>query len=175
HYLDGRMNFYGDYSYNVKGSDGRYLPTTWWTEGLAQYLYLENHYPAAINVARNKTYTLSTIFQHNANMSDWNGRAYPWGYLGVRFMFEKHRSDIDALLELSRDGDVLAYKHYINETIGDRYDAEFTTWLETVDNNKARLFGFDPNTPVADGTLGEDRYRWDPNVDYRTDACMNNY
>ncbi|WP_374351401.1 collagenase [Chitinimonas sp.] len=121
HYLDGRFDTYGDFALETS------KPTVWWIEGLAEYLSLRNNNPTAISAAQKGSYKLSEIFQNTYAMNDYVERAYRWGYMAVRFMNEKHRSDIDAILPRFRVGDYAGYDSYMKQ-IGTRYDAEFASW-----------------------------------------------
>ncbi len=125
HYLDGRFDMKGGFS------DGQRAKTVWWGEGLAQYIALKNDYPNAIELARTTSpVALSTIFQNDYNSG--SQRVYEWGYLAVRFMFEKHMDDVRAILTHMRAGDYTgAYTSYMNN-ISNKYDAEFRTWLGTL-------------------------------------------
>ena len=123
HYLDGRFDLLGDFSAATS------QPSVWWIEGLAEYLSHKNVYQEAIDVAKTGTYKLSTIFGNTYSMSDYVPRAYRWGYMSVRFMNEKHRADIDAILPKFRAGDYTGYQAYMTN-IGTRYDAEFATWVQ---------------------------------------------
>jgi microbial collagenase len=56
-------------------------------------------------------------------------RTYAWGYLAVRYMFEKHPADVHRMLARFRVGDYAGgYAVYAND-IGTRYDADFEEWL----------------------------------------------
>ncbi len=123
HYLDGRFDMYGDFTL------GTSKPDVWWIEGLAEYLSLKNNDPDAIAEAKKGTYKLSTIFKNTYDMSDYVTRAYKWGYMAVRFMNERHRSDIDAILPKFRAGDYDGYQR-IMDGIGTRYDSEFASWVQ---------------------------------------------
>jgi len=68
--------------------------SVWWSEGLAEYLSQLDHNPAALALAPNKSYPLSTIFQTTYANSNTE-RTYRWGYLAVRYMFERQRGLID--------------------------------------------------------------------------------
>lgn len=124
HYLDGRFDMLGDFG------AGTAQPTVWWIEGVAEYLSHKNNYQDAIDVAKTGTYKLSTIFGNTYSMADYVPRAYRWGYMAVRFMNEKHRADIDAIIPKFRAGDYTGYQVYMNN-IGTRYDAEFAAWVQT--------------------------------------------
>jgi microbial collagenase len=123
HYLDGRFNMKGDFG------DGVAKPTIWWIEGIGEYLSLRNNNQKSIDVAKRGTYKLSQIFGNTYSMGDYTDRAYRWGYMATRFMNERHRSDIDAVLAKFRVGDYEGYQTYMNY-IGTRYDAEFATWVQ---------------------------------------------
>lgn len=124
HYLDGRFDMHGDFG------AGTTKPTVWWIEGIAEYLSLRNDNQKSIDVAKSGKYPLSTIFGNTYSMSDYTDRAYRWGYMAARFMNEKHRSDIDAVVAKFRVGDYEGYQRYM-DVIGNRYDAEFASWVQT--------------------------------------------
>jgi len=94
-------------------SDAISQPTVWWIEGFAEYMSLKNNNQTAIDMAKTGTYKLSTIFGNTYSMNDYTNRAYRWGYMAVRFMFEKHRADIDAILPKFRVGDYTGYQAYM--------------------------------------------------------------
>ncbi len=123
HYLDGRFDMYGDFAAATR------QPTVWWIEGLAEYLSLRNDNQTAIDVAKTGTYKLSQIYGNTYDMADYVPRAYRWGYMATRFMFERHRADIDAMLPLWRKGDYDGYMGQMRQ-IGNRYDAEFANWTQ---------------------------------------------
>lgn len=123
HYLDGRFDMLGDFS------AGTAQPTIWWIEGVAEYLSHKNNYQEAIDAAKTGNYKLSTIFGNTYSMPDYVTRAYRWGYMAVRFMNEKHRSDIDAMVAKFRVGDYTGYQTLVNN-IGTRYDTEFANWVQ---------------------------------------------
>ncbi|MEV7783141.1 collagenase [Kitasatospora sp. NPDC088351] len=130
HYLDGRFDMYGDFD------AGMTTPTVWWVEGFAEYVsysYRKVDYDAAIAAAARHTYSLSTLFDTTYNNADTE-RVYRWGYLAVRYMLEKHRSDLDAVLAKYRTGDWNGARAYLTGTIGTRYDADFDAWLTACAN-----------------------------------------
>ncbi len=124
HYLDGRFDMMGDFA------AGTAKPSVWWIEGVAEYLSLKNDNQKAIDEARKGTYTLSQIFGNTYGMADYVTRAYRWGYMATRFMNERHRNDVDAVVTRFRVGDYEGYQRYM-DTIGTRYDAEFASWVLT--------------------------------------------
>lgn len=126
HYLDGRYDMYGDWNANIS------TPTLWWIEGLAEYVsygYLNKHNTWAADQARQQTYKLSTLFdttqQHDQN------RIYAWGYLAVSYLVENHPDDVAKILGYYRTGSWQAARTYIKQTIGTRYDTDFSSWLLT--------------------------------------------
>ncbi|MFV8782575.1 collagenase [Microbulbifer sp. SA54] len=128
HYLDGRYNLYGGFGDAQTGSH----KTVWWIEGLAEYVSKQDDNDTAIEMARTGAYNLSDIFANT--YSSGQDRIYRWGYLAVRFMFEKHHSEVTQLLTYLRAGNYDAYLNYINN-IGSTYDSEWQTWLQQVDSN----------------------------------------
>ena len=126
HYLDGRYDMYGDFN------AGQAVPDIWWIEGFAEYVsYSYRGVPdtEAISEAGKHTYALSTLWQTtyaNTNLT----RTYPWGYLAVRYMIEKHPADVQAMLAKFRVGDYAGGYAVYGSGIGTRYDADFTTWLD---------------------------------------------
>ncbi|WP_164852316.1 collagenase [Rheinheimera riviphila] len=87
HYLDGRYNQWGSFSDQPDN-------LVWWGEGLAEYLSQPNTNPNALAAAPNKTYDLSNLFQTTYANSN-TARTYHWGYLAVRYMFERKRAEIN--------------------------------------------------------------------------------
>lgn len=135
HYLDGRFNQYGAFNY----FDINTGKSVWWSEGLAEYISHQNRYDEAVEIGRSQSFSLSEIL---ANTYDSGSeRVYRWGYLGVRFLFENHRADVDELLVLARGGDANGWLEYIDTQIGANYDAEWNTWLSTVTSNDEPLTG----------------------------------
>ena len=142
HYLDGRFDMYGDFTLSTN------KPTVWWIEGLAEYISKENDNQEAINTARTGTYLLSQIYGNTYSMADYVTRAYPWGYMATRFMFENHRNDVDALLTKFRIGDYDGYQTYMNY-IGNRYDAEFAQWVTTATTSGTPPMPGNPTLPTC--------------------------
>ncbi|WP_342343042.1 collagenase [Shewanella salipaludis] len=137
HYLDGRFNLYGDFCANLHDSHSapEYCPApapllpylVWWSEGLAEYIAKGNDNPAALKLADEPGYALSALFdtgyEHNAGTE----RIYLWGYLAVRFMLERHKPRLDAMLAFTRKGDYPRYQALITSW-GDGMDDEFSLW-----------------------------------------------
>ncbi|MEU5217112.1 collagenase [Streptomyces sp. NPDC020807] len=132
HYLDGRYNMYGDFE------AGMVTPTIWWVEGIAEnisYGYKGERNADAIAEAAKNTYKLSdlfdTVYGQEADPEVNSNRVYRWGWLAVRYMLQKHPSDVQAVLGKYRAGDWTGARTLLKQTIGTRYDADFATWLAT--------------------------------------------
>lgn len=128
HYLDGRFNLYGDFSdYKVDTHK-----IVWWLEGLAEYMSKRDKHGWAATLLQSETPPqLSAIFQSNYSSSA--ELIYPWSYLANRFIFEKYPHEVNAFLNEFRLGQYDSYKNYIEEHIGDKYDTEFSEWLNTLE------------------------------------------
>ncbi|MQA20565.1 M9 family metallopeptidase [Rugamonas rivuli] len=124
HYLDGRFDMLGDFGQATS------VPTVWWIEGIAEYLSLKNNNQVAIDITKTGTYRLSQIFGNTYSMNDYVIRAYRWGYMATRFMMERHRADVDAVLGMFRIGDYSGYQSFMAR-IGTSYDAEFADWVNS--------------------------------------------
>ncbi|WP_253273732.1 M9 family metallopeptidase [Collimonas arenae] len=124
HYLDGRFDMFGDFNASTM------KPTVWWIEGIAEYLSRKNDNQEAIDVAHSGTYRLSQIFGNTYSMTDYQTRAYRWGYMATRFMVERHRNDVDTVVSKFRVGDYDGYQNTM-AYIGARYDNEFANWAKT--------------------------------------------
>ncbi|KQV14652.1 MULTISPECIES: collagenase [unclassified Kitasatospora] len=124
HYLDGIHDMKGNFSTQTS------VPDIWWVEGVAEYVsftYRGATDTDAMTEAGKHTYKLSTIFQNTYGNSD-STRVYPWGYLAVRYMFEKHPSDVYTMLGRFRAGDY-AGGYAVYNNVGTGYDADFDAWL----------------------------------------------
>lgn len=137
HYLDGRFNTYGDFrDFNAHDS-------VWWGEGIAEYIAKKNFDDGAIAEARKNTYKLSELFKTNYNDHD-STRIYKWGYLAVRFMFEQQPAQVDNILAELRVGDFAGYNSILTN-IGSSLDAQFATWLQTVESTEDTIIIPDDN------------------------------
>jgi microbial collagenase len=58
-------------------------------------------------------------------------RTYRWGYMAVRFMFERHPEVLAVILPMYRSGDYAAYWAYMKRLPGE-LDEEFAAWVPTV-------------------------------------------
>jgi len=123
HYLDGRFNKYDTFEH---------FPShlVWWSEGLAEYIAEGDNNPRAFKHL-NKTdpkdwLTLQQVF--DTKYRDGNNQVYKWGYLAVRFMYEKHVDDYRQLAHYLRTDFFDGYKKLLDES-GKNYQAEFNDWL----------------------------------------------
>lgn len=150
HYLDGRFDLYGGFQL------GMTVDTVWWSEGLGEYISYGNGYERAIEVGQSQEFALSEIFKNDYNSGQT--RVYQWGYLAVRFMFEKQKASVDHILSLTRTGKFTEYQEYM-DSIGTSYDDQFKEWLVNGvvlgDNN---IVEFGPNdtdsSAAGNGTAG---------------------
>lgn len=126
HYLDGRFDLYGGFN----------APTetiVWWTEGVAEYVANQDNNQAAIDTIKDgSVYDLNTIFATTYDGFDQD-RIYRWGYLAVRFMFERHNDEVNLMLNSTRSGNWSAYKSRINQW-ATAYGSEFTQWTQDLAN-----------------------------------------
>ncbi|RAG80965.1 collagenase [Streptacidiphilus pinicola] len=141
HALDGR--------YDMKGSfaDEITVPDVWWIEGVAEYVsytYRGVTDTEAMTEAAKHTYALSTLFQNTYDNSDVT-RTYPWGYLAVRYMVERHPDVVQAMLAHFRSGDYTG-GYAVYHSLGTSYDADFAAWL---DRCAAGACTLTPGTPHA--------------------------
>ncbi|WMN59883.1 collagenase [Pseudoalteromonas xiamenensis] len=122
HYLDGRFDMYGDF--NAPTED-----VVWWSEGVAEYIANQNDNQAAIDTVKDgSVYSLGEVFATTYDGFDQD-RIYRWGYLAVRFMFERHFSEVESMLSKTRVGDWAGYKAKTNSW-ATSYANEFTQWTQ---------------------------------------------
>ncbi|MYX97842.1 collagenase [Streptomyces sp. SID486] len=125
HFLDARDDMKGDFGQQIS------VPDVWWIEGLAEYVsygYRGLADDQAVQEAGRHTYRLSTLFESTYDNSDTT-RVYPWGYLAVRYMTERHPDDVQRMLARFRTGDYAGGYAVYHDGIGTRYDADFDQWL----------------------------------------------
>ncbi|MFE0374568.1 collagenase [Streptomyces inhibens] len=149
HYIDARDDMKGDFGQQTS------VPDVWWIEGLAEYIsygYRKITDDEAVTEAGKHTYKLSTLFQSTYDNSDVT-RTYPWGYLAVRYMFEKHPEDIATMLEHFRTGDYEGGYAVYNTDIGTRYDADFDAWLTACADGACAAKPGSTTTPSAQRSL----------------------
>ncbi|HEV3104325.1 MAG TPA: collagenase [Trinickia sp.] len=125
HYLDGRFDMEGDFEQETQ------VPVVWWLEGLAEYISRENDDQESIDAAKTGQYRLTDVFGNTYGMDDYVNRAYRWGYMAVRFMFERHPEVIATVLPLFRSGDYTGYWNYMRQ-LPVPLDTEFAAWVPTV-------------------------------------------
>ncbi|KVP30647.1 collagenase [Burkholderia ubonensis] len=136
HYLDGRYDMAGDFTASTA------KPTVWWIEGVAEYLSRKNDNQESIDAAHTGAYRFSDVLGTRYASSDYVARAYRWGYMATRFMFERHRADVDTIVARFRAGDYDGYENYVGY-IGRRYDSEFADWARNATT------GGEPPLPTA--------------------------
>lgn len=143
HYLDGRFIKKGDFE--EVNDAGR---TKWYTEGVAEYMSLKDCNAAAITEARNNTHALSTIFQNGDGTGQ--DRVYRWGYLANRFMFTTHPAEYVSMQSLFKQGDYTTYRSTMVDlwVANQTFDAEFSTWLQTVESTGCVIDTTRPPSPI---------------------------
>jgi hypothetical protein len=147
HYLDARFDLYGDFM------RGMSVNTVWWTEGLAEYISTRDNNTRAINLGESQTVALSEIFKNTYDSGQ--DRVYRWGYLAVRFMFEKHSADIDQIVTYTRNDQYTEYQTFI-DNIGTTYDVEFNTWLvSNLSTDVSGIVQYGPND-IDSAASGQD-------------------
>lgn len=128
HYLDGRFIWHGPFwSYPM---DAPYSGV-WFFEGFGEYMaytFRNLTYTAAVQEAGNPDrFTFAQIL--DTEYSTDYARTYQWGYLAVRFMFERHLNDINAMIAITRQGQYsTGYRTWL-DAIRTGYNAEFRQWL----------------------------------------------
>ena len=125
HYLDGRFDMYGDFA------TGTATPTVWWLEGVGEYIsysYRNVPYKEAMDEARKHTYKLSQLWDTTYANGDTT-RIYRWGYLAVRYMFDRHPAELGTVLDHYRKGDWNGARDFLTKTIGTSYDEDWSNWL----------------------------------------------
>ncbi|RJS17721.1 collagenase [Corallococcus sp. H22C18031201] len=136
HYLDGRFDMMGDFGASTS------QPTIWWVEGLAEYISKKNDNADAVQLGTSKAFQLSQILRNDYNSG--TERVYYWGYLGVRFMFERHASEVTTMLGQFRAGNYTTYRTYL-DGLGTSHDTEFHQWIDCVST------AADPSTCATPG------------------------
>ncbi|MFM2587803.1 collagenase [Vibrio sp. TBV020] len=137
HYLDGRFDMYGGFNHPTE-------KVVWWSEGVAEYVANEDNNPRAIEtILDGSTYTLQEIFETTYDGFDVD-RIYRWGYLAVRFMFERHMDDVNQMLVETRSGNWSGYKTIISQW-ATQYQSEFEQWQQQLVNGG----GEQPSAPTA--------------------------
>lgn len=126
HYLDGRF---------IKYDTFNHFPSNmvWWSEGLAEYIAQADDNPKAFKVLldtnEDEWLTLTDVF--NTQYKDGTTQVYKWGYLAVRFMYEKHPEEYRQLAHFLKTDFFDGYKKLLDES-GSNFQESFKRWL--VDN-----------------------------------------
>lgn len=138
HYLDGRFNLAGDFCANLHDSHAapencpRPAPRSpylvWWSEGMAEYVAHGDNNEAAIKLAASNAFKLSELFHTGYEINTGSDRVYRWGYLAVRYMFEKHQDKLKQMLAFTRNGDYPRYQALVSSW-GQSMDEDFADWL----------------------------------------------
>ncbi|NOU50925.1 PKD domain-containing protein [Pseudoalteromonas sp. JBTF-M23] len=122
HYLDGRFDLYGGFNAPTEA-------IVWWSEGVAEYIANLNDNQKAIDTIKDgSVYNLQQVFATTYDGFDQD-RIYRWGYLAVRYMFERHNDELNKMLAKTRVGDWAGYQALINDWQV-RLDSDFTQWTQ---------------------------------------------
>ena len=147
HYLDGRFNMYGGFAAPTE-------TVVWWSEGLAEYVSKVDDNPSALDLIKNgNTYTLGEVFDTTYDGFDVD-RIYRWGYLAVRFMFERHHDDVNLMLVETRRGNWSNYKAIVDQWAV-QYQSEFLQWQQELVSGASNQDPVAKITAVSQGKVGE--------------------
>jgi microbial collagenase len=143
HYLEGRFISKGDF--RESDDAGR---TTWFGEGIAEYISLRDCNAGAIAEAQTGDYALSAIFNNEYGVGQT--RIYDWGYLANRYMYERENTQFFAMLEVLKEGDFEAYRtDMVDPWIDNKsFDADFATWLTTLESTGCTVDTTRPESPI---------------------------
>lgn len=150
HYLDGRFNWWGNF-----GDLPQTAPASaiWYVEGFAEYVsYTFRNLvdESALDDARTAPgqWSLSQLFDTEYS-TDYD-RTYQWGYMAVRYMFERHLGDIQTLYAtVSRPANAYAgYKPWL-DAFRNSYDTNFRSWVDCYAANDGDTSSC--GGPAADG------------------------
>ncbi len=123
HYLDGRF---------IKYDTFNHFPShlVWWSEGLAEYISKGDSNPRTFKfineTEQEKWLTLQQVF--DTEYHDGTDQVYKWGYLAVRFMYEKHVDEYRQLAYFLKTDFFDGYKKLLDDS-GEKYEKEFNKWL----------------------------------------------
>ncbi len=138
HYMDAKYDLAGDFSAAPTSNADLPYSTVWWIEGFAEYVsysYRNLVDSGAVSTATNHSYTLPTLFDNTYDMSNYEDRTYPGGYLAVNFMINNHRADIDTMLGIFRAGAYGTSYHTFMDGIRNSYSSEFEAFETCFANN----------------------------------------
>lgn len=125
HHLDAHFNLLGQFHEHI-GFD-----TTWWAEGLAEYLSLKDDNDRAVALGRSGDLPLRTVFE--TSYASGLDRVYRWSYLAMRFLFERHPEVVERALAHYRVGDFAGARDYFDLEVGANHDAEWRRWRRIVE------------------------------------------
>jgi len=138
HYMDAKYDLAGDFSAAPTTNADLPYSTVWWIEGFAEYVsysYRNLIDSGAVNAATNHSYSLPTLFNNTYDMSNYEDRTYPGGYLAVNYMINNHRADIDTMLGIFRAGAYNTSYHTFIDGIRNAYSSDFEAFETCFANN----------------------------------------
>jgi hypothetical protein len=125
HYLDGRFNQYGPFGHYPLNI------TTWWSEGLAEYLAWGKHFERGMNDVSNVPQHQRPSLNAIANLSYESGSSmvYHWSYTLHRFLQERDPQRHLALAGYLKRNDVAGYRRAMAE-LEQVYGSYYPSWRD---------------------------------------------
>ncbi|MGI0116281.1 collagenase [Zooshikella sp. RANM57] len=126
HYLDSRFNQYGRFGHHPLQL------TTWWAEGLAEYMAHGKSNKRGMSVMRGYTPARRPGFTDIAQTSYDKGddMVYRWSYLLHWYLDENTPTQYLDLASALREKDSSIYKERL-EKLGEHFGDKFTTWRDS--------------------------------------------
>jgi hypothetical protein len=125
HYLDGRFNQYGSFGHYPLNL------TTWWAEGLAEYLAWGSHFERGMNdisrVAPGQRPSLDAITK--LSYESGSSMVYHWSYTLHRYLQERDPARHLALAAHLRRNDINAYSRALSE-LGQVHGSQYPQWRD---------------------------------------------
>lgn len=125
HYLDGRFNQYGAFGHYPLNL------TTWWAEGLAEYLAWGSHFERGMNdislVAAGQRPSLEAITK--LSYESGSSMVYHWSYTLHRYLQERDPARHLALAAHLRRNDLAAYRLALDE-LNRSHGAQYPQWRD---------------------------------------------
>lgn len=126
HYLDGRYIKYGGFEHFPLNE------STWWTEGLAEYIAWGDDFPRGLyeitNTAEESWPTINEIIAIDYYSS--NALVYSWSYSLHRFIIENYPQDHLAIKECLFANDIACYRAKVSALLN--YQDQYHSWLQTL-------------------------------------------
>ncbi|MBU2708417.1 collagenase [Zooshikella marina] len=161
HYLDGRFDLYGRFAYYPLNK------TTWWTEGLAEFIAWRDDFPRGMNDVSSVSPSARPSLQQIVNMDYSSGTSmvYHWSYTLHRFLQERHSAEHLKLAEYLRSNQLEAYNSHI-QTLASNYASEYQQWLGQLISNwkQANPYAMGDQVPAESGSRPHTEHNHMPTV-----------